>query len=210
VSETFVPVTWTVGGVTGAWVNYSAPSAGSGTVTVRDEANTTLLGPIAIPALSAASSSPSPAAASLSPFALLAVVLLVVGAVGGMGTLLYGGRARPARARTDDEEELRRLAEGRATVVEIVRRAGALGIPEIEAAWEPPPAPPSVADWVASLVTDGTLTVTLGEGGRALFSLAERTPREPLVTLDEDALERGIARRDDASERDGEGNADRP
>jgi hypothetical protein len=51
-------------------------------------------------------------------------------------------------------------------------------------------------------VTDGTLTVTLGEGGRARFALAERRSREPRVTLDEAALEEGIARRDAAVEDD--------
>ncbi|MGA7477222.1 MAG: hypothetical protein WBW47_08480, partial [Thermoplasmata archaeon] len=112
------------------------------------------------------------------------------------------GRARPSPERTEAEEELRRLAEGRETVVDIVRRAGSLALPEIENAWEPPPAPPALADWVASLVTDGTLTVTLGEGGRARFAVAERLRREPKVTLDEDALERGLARRDAAVEDD--------
>jgi hypothetical protein len=199
VSQTFVPVTWTTGGTTGAWVNYSAPDPGSGTVVVMDESRTTLLGPVPVPALATTAPSPTP---SLSPFVLVAVALLAVGAVVGMVTIVTGGRARLSPERTEAEEELRRLAEGREAVVDLVRRAGPLALPEIEDAWEPPPAPPALADWVASLVTDGTLTVTLGEGGRARFTVADRPSREPKVTLDEEALERGLARRDAAVEDD--------
>ncbi len=201
VIKTLVPVTWTAGGTTGAWVNYSTAALENGTVTVVDLADTTLLGPVPLlaPVASAPSSTPS-----LSSLALVAIVLLAVGAVVGMAALLLGGRARPSSPRTDGEEELRRLAEGRATVVDLLHKAGALALPEIEAAWEPPPAPPEVADWVASLVTDGTLTVTLGQGGRARFALAEPPSGKPRVTLDEEALERGIARRDAAVERDDE------
>jgi len=83
-----------------------------------------------------------------------------------------------------------------------VREAGSLRLGEIEAAWDPPPAPPAVADWVASLVTDGTLTATLGEGGRARFALAGPRGEEPKVTLDEEALQREIARRDAAADPD--------
>jgi hypothetical protein len=199
VSQTFVPVTWTSGGMTGAWVNYSAPGPGSGSVVVMDEAQTTLLGPVSVPAL--ATSTP-PSTASLSPFVLAAVALLTVGAVVGMVTIMTGGRARPSPERTEAEEELRRLAEGREAVVDLLRRAGPLTLPDIEDAWEPAPAPPALADWVASLVTDGTLTVTLGEGGRARFAVADRPSREPMVTLDEEALERELARRDAAVEDD--------
>ncbi len=199
VSQTFVPVTWTTGGTTGAWVNYSAPDPGSGTVVVLDESQTTLLGPVPVPALATA---PPPPAPSLSPFVLAAVALLAVGAVVGIVAIGTGGRARASPERTEAEEELRRLAEGREAVVDLVRRAGPLALPEIEDAWEPPPAPPALADWVASLVTDGTLTVTLGEGGRARFAVADRPNREPKVTLDEEALERGLARRDAAVEDD--------
>jgi len=195
VSKTFVPVTWTTGGATGAWVNYSAPSAGNASLRVTDEANATLLGPISIPALL---SPAPPVTASLSPIVLVAVALLVVGAVVGMVALVFGGRTRSEPAPADGEEELRRLAEGRETIVELLRRAGSLELAEIEAAWTPPPAPPALADWIASLLTDGTLTVTLTDDGRARFAVAERPVEEPKVTFDEAALEREIARRDAA------------
>jgi hypothetical protein len=114
------------------------------------------------------------------------VALLAVGGIGGIGALLYGGRPRPSPTPTREEEELRRLAEGRATVVELLRRSGPLPLHEIEARWEPAPAPPALADWVASLVTDGTLRATIGDAGQARFALAERPEPEPQVTLDED------------------------
>ncbi len=194
-STSIVPVTWTPDGATGAWINYSVPENGTGTLRVTDAANETLLGPVTILAMAPP---PAPGAANLPPVVLAAVALLAVGAIVGMAVLVLGGRARPPDGSAEGEEELRRLAEGRATVVEIVREGGPLGIAEIEARWEPPPAPAAVADWVASLVTDGTLTATIGEGGRARFVLAERPVEAATVTLDEDALEREIARRDAA------------
>jgi len=195
VNETFAPVVWSVGGTTGAWVNYTANVSEGGTLTVLDEARSTLLGPLSVPVTATEGAASTP---SLSPLSLAAVGLLAAGGLVGMVALLSGGRPRPSSAAGDEDEELRRLAEGRATVVELVRHAGPLSLHEIEVAWEPSPAPPALADWVASLVTDGTLTATLGEAGRARFALAERPVGEPRVTLDEEALERGIARRDAA------------
>jgi len=191
-SSALVPVVWSTGGTTGAWVNYSATGPGNATVRVSDEANTTLLGPIAVPALVAAVAPPS---ASLPIGVEAAVALLGVAGVFGILGLLIRPRRRPGRPNVDGEEELRRLAEGRETVVELVRRAGSVDLAGIEAAWEPPPAPPAVADWVASLVTDGTLTASVGEGGRARFALAVRSSPAPRVTLDEEAMERDVARR---------------
>lgn len=195
VTKELVPVAWSTGGTTGAWVNYTAPGSGNASYRVLDQANSTLIGPVAFPALS---SPVAPATAALPPLVLLGLAGLGASAVVGMVALAVGGRVRPEAPPTDAEEELRRLAEGRATVVELVRRAGALALEEIESAWEPPPAPPAIADWVASLVTDGTLTAALGDGGRARFALAERVVEEPKVTFDEAALEREIARRDAA------------
>lgn len=194
-STSVVPVTWTGDGATGAWVNYSVPANGTGTLRVSDAANDTLLGPVEVFALAPPVVTP---AASLSPAVLAAVALLAVGGIVGMAVLVLGGRSRPTAGSAEGEDDLRRLAEGRATVVEIVREGGPLGIAEIEARWEPPPAPAAVADWVASLVTDGTLSATIGDGGRARFVVAKRPPDEPRVTLDEDALAREIARRDAA------------
>jgi len=194
--QSFVPAVWARGGVTVAWVNCSAANGTAGTVTVHDGAGDLLWGPTGVPAF--ASGGATAATEVVSPFTLAVVVLLVVGALAGIVALLSGTRARRPSAGAEGEEDLRRLAEGRAAVVEIVREGGPLELREIEARWEPPPAPPAVADWVASLVTDGTLTATLGEGGRARFTLARPPPAEPRVTLDADALEDGLARRDAA------------
>jgi len=203
VTKTVEPVIWASADTTGAWVNSSAQGAGSGTFRVLDAANATLLGPTPVPALAVASTPTTPA--SLSPLALAAVALVAVGGCLGITGLLFGGRSRSTPSPHDGEEDLRRLAEGRATVVELLRRSGPLSLAEIEAAWEPPPAPPAVADWLASLVTDGTLTATLGEGGRARFAVAERPSEELKVTFDEATLEREMARRDAAAEEKDEG-----
>jgi hypothetical protein len=199
VNQTVVPVVGLRDGTSGAWVNVTVPGPGGASVAVLDEAGTVLLGPLPVPPVAAAA---SPSGPTLSPFALVAVALLAVGGFGGIGALLAGGRPRPAPAPTGEEEELRRLAEGRWTVVEIVREQGPLTLHDIEAAWSPPPAPPALADWVASLVTDGTLTASLDSGRPARFSLAARPTEKPRVTLDEDALAQGIARRDAAVEPD--------
>ena len=196
VLQTFVPVVGSTGGGTVARVNASAPNGTAATLTIQDAAGTVLFGPVGLPTSSAGA--PGPSAGPLPTAALAAVALLGVGGFTGIGALLYGGRAKPSPAAVEAEEELRRLAEGRATVVEIVREGGALSLAEIEARWEPPPAPPAVADWVASLVTDGTLVASMAEGGRARFAVALPPPAEPRVTLDEQALEEGIARRDAA------------
>lgn len=194
-SGAFIPVNWSTGATTGAWVNYSVMGSGNATVRITDLSNTTLLGPIVLPALATPASAPI---ASLSLLEIVAVGILAASAVLGMVALSARGRKPASSGSGEGEEELQRLAEGRETIVDLVRKAGSLGLADIEAAWEPASAPPALADWVASLVTDGTLTAILGEGGRARFALAERTHEEPRVTLDEDALEREIARRDAA------------
>jgi len=205
VNRSFVPVTWTGSGVTGAWVNYSALRTENATLEVSDAAGAILFGPTEVPATETetGNSTAIASAPSLSTIDLAAVALVGVGGIVGMVLLLLGGRARSARAPAEPDDELRRLAEGRATVVELLERKGPLTVREIELAWEPPPAPPAVADWVASLVADGTVTAGVGGGGEARFAVTARPPGPPRVTLDEEALERGIARRDAAVEDEG-------
>ena len=198
VNETFLPVLTTTGGITIVWVNYSVPAPASATVTVLDGAGDVLWGPVATPAFTASATN---ATGTLSSESLAAVGLIALGGFAGIVVLLAGGRRRPRTATEDGEAELRRLAEGRATVVDMIRKDGPLALEELEARWEPPPAPPAVADWLASLVADGTLTATIGEGGRARFVLTDHAVGEPRVTLDEDALRQGLERRDAAVER---------
>jgi hypothetical protein len=212
-TDSLVPVVPLANGSSGAWLNYSFPKNSSGSWEVLDAAGAVLLGPVVFSPVAPVSSNASAAAgmiAPISPELLGAIVLVFLGGVGGIVALVSGGSPRAARPRPGPEDELRRLAEGRETVVELLRRKGPLSIEEIEASWEPAPAPAAVADWVASLVTDGTLTATLGEGGKARFTLAARPEAEPRVTLDEDELARGIARRDAAVETDEEGDPSAP
>jgi len=71
---------------------------GNETVRVMDVANSTLLGPIEVPAL--ATPAPPPTA-SLSLWVLFVVALLTLGGVAGVGALVFGGRARPTSASSD-------------------------------------------------------------------------------------------------------------
>jgi len=131
-------------------------------------------------------------------------ILLAAASVGAVGALTWAvvPRGLPAARLPDEEEEARRLAEGRGAVLEIVRAAGAATGRSIEVSWGPEP-PPDLDEWVASLVADGTLLARALPDGTAEFSLApERTP-DLRVTVDEVALERAVARRE-AEIRDGE------
>ncbi|HTT15485.1 MAG TPA: hypothetical protein VMG81_06920 [Thermoplasmata archaeon] len=185
-TATVEPVTAPPAGLPYVWVNYSA---GPGTLTVRvlDLAGEALLGPIGVPALAGA------------PAPFPALVPLAVGVpfgIGVAGVAAIVGR-RPTRpAPRALEDELERLAEGRATVLAIVGAQPGTTAAAIASAWDPPPAPPELDDWIASLVTDGTLTETRGPLGVPTFAPAPGPAERPLVTLDEEALERAIARRD--------------
>jgi len=181
-------------GTTGVWVNYSAPGAGGANVTVLDAAGDVLLGPISIPGL--------PTAPAISSTAVTLGAAVPVGALGAAWSGIVARRARRrALVRTDDEE-LRRLAEGRGQAVELVRRAGAADLDEIAAAWRPAPAPPDLAEWIASLVADGTLGARVGDDGRARFCLAPSRPSGPVVTVDAQALDLALKRRDEALDDD--------
>lgn len=185
-SRVLVPVLAERDGGTEAWVNYSVPGASAGTVLVTDLAGAAVLPAIAVPGLEGL-------------FAVFAVVPLAVavgvGAVVGAVVLRRRPR-RPADPRPEaDDAELRRLAEGRATIVDLLGRSGPLDLAGLAALWEPPPAPPDLADWVASLLTDGTLDAAFGDRGVARFFLATPTVEAPAVTVDTDALDLAERRR---------------
>lgn len=180
----------------GVWVNYSAPGPGAANLTVLDAAGQRLLGPIAIP--------PAAAPARVSPATVTLAAAVPIGALGAAWLGIGRRHARRRAARHSEEDGLRRLAEGRAHAVEIVRRAGPLALAEIEAAWRPAPAPAELADWLAALVTDGTLGATLGSDGRARFCLAAERGAGPRVTVDADTLDRAIRQREEILGDDGE------
>ncbi len=196
-SESVVPVVTGANGTTGAWVNFSLAGASSGSLRVLDPAGDVLLGPLSL--------GPTTAAAATG----LAIPVLAVGgaaALFGTATSTVVGRRARRRGRAAiaeaaaEEVELARLAEGRARVVEIVEAAGTVGLAEIAARWADGPTPPELADWIASLVADGSLRARPGPDGRAEFCLApphDGAP-EPRVTVDLDAAARALARRDAA------------
>jgi hypothetical protein len=190
-----VPVQAEPGGRSGAWLNLTAPGAGEGEITVRDVAGDLVLPPIAI-------------AAAPGTFAILAPLLggLAVGGTVMAAARLASRRRRPAAIgppASDEEDALHRLAEGRATLVELVRRAGAADVADLAAAWSPPPAPAELADWIASLVTDGTFGARIGDDGIARFCLASPGLDAPRVTVDLDAFDLGERRRSELSDGDG-------
>lgn len=187
------------GGASGVWVNYSAPGAASGEVTVEDAAGAVVLGPIEVPA--------APGSAASGPAIEAVATAVPLGAI-GVVALAVVRRRRRSRGAESDEQALRALAEGRAQAVELVRRAGAVDLAGIEAAWSPAPAPPALADWLASLVADGTLSAKLGAQGRAQFCLPS-SAAPPQVTLDPEALDRSLRRRDGDLEDDRPGDGPR-
>jgi hypothetical protein len=191
-TETFASVFSEPDGGTAVWTNFSVLGALAGTVRVTDAAGDLLFAPIVIPG-----SSGSPT--SGGSFLLLPIVA-AIGLGAGVGAAVYLRGRRTVRNEVDepedDEAALQRLAEGQATVVEIVRRAGPLDLAGLAAAWGTPSAPPDLADWVASLVTDGTLDATVGSDGVARFCLGPDPRPAARVTLDVRLFDQVQNRRD--------------
>ena len=185
--RTVVPVLSAANGSTEAWVNYSIPGDWAGTVRVTDLAGEALLPTIAVPGLDGL-------LAGLPSLPLL--LALASGAGVGGATFARARRMRPGAPVPDDEAELQRLAEGRADVVEVVRRSGPIDLAGVATLWDPPPAPPDLADWVASLLTDGTLDATFGADGVARFCLPKAFRPAPSVTVDVSEFDRAQRRRD--------------
>ena len=175
-------------GGSGVWVNYSAPTGGDGRITIVDAAGAVVLGPLFVPAARGAPP-PDPTVDALATVVPLSVA--------GAATFAVMRRRRRARETAPVEEELRRLAEGRTRAVELIGRAGALDLPGLEEAWGQP-VPPALADWLASLVADGTVRATIGDDGRARFCLAHGSVGGPRVTFDPEVLDRSLRLRDEA------------
>jgi hypothetical protein len=185
-----VPVVDEPGGATAVWTNFTAPGSSAGTVTVTDLAGDLLLPTIAVPGL----------VSSTAPLVAALTVIIAVGVGGAVGTTRQLRNRRPrssaADGPVDEELELQRLAEGRAEVVEIVRRNGPLDLSGLVALWDRSPVPADLADWVASLLTDGTLDATLGDDGVARFCLPAPPRAEAQITFDVAAFESAQLRRD--------------
>ena len=180
----------TPGNTSGAWVNFTAPGPGSATLSVIDAAGDVVVGPLVVPSLA-----PGP------PVSAATVTLATAVPVGALGAVVSGLVRRRARsvARTQDPEaDLRRLAEGRSQVLELVRRAGAADLAELEAGWRPSPPPADLSDWLASLVADGSLSARIDPDGRARFYPVDGRAAGPRITFDPEAFERAQRRRDES------------
>ena len=179
-------------GGSGVWINYTLPGPGT-SVRVLDLAGEILLGPV---------SWPVPTTPSVALFS--ATVLAGAGAIGVAGAFLPTvPRRRVRRALVEDEETAaRELAEGRAAVVEILRSARAASRETVGDLWDPPPAPPDLSEWIASLVADGTLLERRTDGDEIVYSLSLAPPVSRQVIVDPDAIDRAIARRDAAIRED--------
>jgi hypothetical protein len=189
-SEAVLPVVPAGTGGSGLWVNVTAPSTAAGSWELVDPTGgAVLFGPVAVPA---APSGASP----LTPPVLTLVTAAPAGAVGlGLTAWVQRRRRADARAGAADEAELRSLVEGRDRVIALLRDARALDLAGLEAAWGTAPPPPKLADWVASLVADGTVGARSGPDGVARFCLAASPSGPPVVLVDPGALERAAAAR---------------
>ncbi|MGP8072495.1 MAG: hypothetical protein ACLPZM_05135 [Thermoplasmata archaeon] len=194
-SASTAPVLGGPNGTVGAWVNYTAPSAAGGSLEVRS-AFQVLLGPIAIPA--ASQNLPGP------PVLVAVAVMLPVGAMGVGFALWARRRFRPSQYDPmPSDAALEEFVTGRDRVIATVRAAGAADLTHIELAWGSSVPPPELADWVASLVADGTLGARTGPDGVARFCLAGPVDGPAHVILDEEALERATRTRAELLEDDG-------
>lgn len=185
-------------GVALVWVNYSAPADGAGTVYVLSKFGDALLPPLWIPAL----------VAGLSPYVLAAGLSAVGLASAGV---VYGFRRRRrtmvinARGAVADEE-LERLARGRAHVLDRATERPR-SASELAAGFDDPRAPDraEVAEWIGSLVAEGSLRADAGPNGSVRFVVVDRGgDASPRVTLDPALLDSALARRESPPGEDGE------
>ncbi|HEY6238910.1 MAG TPA: hypothetical protein VIZ68_06990, partial [Thermoplasmata archaeon] len=179
------------------WVNYSAPGVGGGTVYVLSDAGNALLVPIVVPA--------AVEPLSVPPYLLL----LAAGAAGVLAAAFYLRRRRTERDHAEraafasdsraSEEELKRLAEGRAYVLARADPEVGRTLDDLAVGFTgPPPEPEELTEWVASLVAEGSLRTVLGPDGRSRFFRVERPGEAPTVRveLDDGALQAALDRQD--------------
>jgi hypothetical protein len=208
------------------WVNYTATGSGAGTVYVLGPTGEPLLAPIAVPAAPA-----GPGPASYGPWAGLAAVAALAAALIA-AVLAIRSRRRPRAAPAPPstslptesagppaseegaavEEELKRLAEGRAHVLLRTPTDREVGLEEIAEGWTGrPPDLAELSEWVGALVQEGLLCASVGPDGAPVFRRTELAGRAmpPRVEVDERVLQAALERlgaegRDEAG-RDGPG-----
>ncbi|MFZ0700195.1 MAG: hypothetical protein WAN74_08450 [Thermoplasmata archaeon] len=123
---------------------------------------------------------------------LLGGVLIGGSAVAMTGVLWYGRTQRVSCA-----HELEHLVRGRQAVLEVLARDGPLDFADVYARLRPPPGPERLADWLVSMIADGSLHASMDAQGRAVF-VRTRIPGPaplPRVTVDTTRARRLGARR---------------
>ena len=186
VTETLSTAFAEPGDAAGVWVNYTVPAGEGGTVTVSDLAGQSLVPTRTVDA----PTSEWAAVLPTLPFVALATVAIALTAIAQRRR-----RRIPASTLDHGESALQRLAEGRAAVVEVVRRQGPIDLAGIATVWDSAAPPDALADWVASLLTDGTIDARFGADGVARFVLAGPSGPDARVTVDLEAFDRGEAAR---------------
>lgn len=176
------------------WVNFSAPAGEGGVVYVLSAWNVSLLPALLVPTGGSASSDLLP---------LLAVGLGLAALVGMVGALALRRRRDGPAARDSGpgevaEDELRRIAEGRAHVLRRARDDRRMTLDELAQGFVGPPIPTraEVAEWVGGLVSEGALKAAPGPDGEPRFVAVERAePVAPRVEVDPALLEAALGRR---------------
>lgn len=188
------------------WVNFSAPVGESGVVYVLSAWDVALLPALAVPTGAAASDLTLPVLAAAGGLA----------AIGVLGGLLARRRRRPSDGPESasaevGEEELRRVAEGRAHVLRCARGDRRMTLDELAEGFHgPAPTRVEVAEWVSGLVAEGALRASPGPDGEPRFVAVERVePVTPRVEVDPALLEAALGRRPAREGTDG-GDGDAP
>jgi hypothetical protein len=182
------------GSATWTWVNFTAPGSDAGSYEVRSASGELLLGPIAVPATAPAPPLP------------LGAILTAVGLLGAAGAVVAYRRlrgARPRRAMEADLDELAEYARGREALLGRIRSEGPLDLAALRRGAATRADRAQLAEWLASLTTEGLVTSEPGPGGAPRFRAARiEAPSSPRVDLDPLALERALRQQDPGEDRD--------
>jgi hypothetical protein len=175
------------GGVAWVWVNYSAPADGAGTVYVLTKFGEALLAPLSVPALAAG----------------ITWTVIGAGLAAGVAVGIGVGYVRRRRRRTAAaqargvvaDDELERLAEGRAHVLARAAQRPRTTEELIADFNGPPPDRAEAAEWIGSLVAEGSLRAQADPSGSVRFAaVPDRGEAPPRVVLDRALLDSVLAR----------------